>query len=64
MQFNFNSGVKESISLAHRELKKSCQLGEEQKEALKKANIFLDEGIKVLGKRQKHKMVADQSDYG
>ena len=38
--------------------------GDEQKEALKKADVFLDEGMKSLEKRQKHIKLADRSDYG
>ena len=34
-----------------------------QQECLKKAEAHLDEGKKALGTRQKHIMVAEQSDY-
>ena len=39
MQFNFNAGVKESISSARRELKKIMPKGDKQKEAIKKAKV-------------------------
>ena len=64
VQFNFNAGVEESISSARRELKKITPTGEEQKEALKKVDVYLDEGMKTLEKRQKHIKVADRSDFG
>lgn len=64
VQFNFNTGVQESISSARRELEKITPTRDEQKEALKKAHVFLDEGMKSLDKRQKHIKVADRSDYG
>ena len=35
-----------------------------EKEALKKVKTHLDEGMKALGKWQKHIKVADRSDYG
>ena len=64
VQYSFNSGIEESISSAQRELRKITPVGEEQKEAWKKVDGFLDEGIKSLEKRQKHIKVADRSDYG
>ena len=64
VQFNFNASVEESVSSACRELKKITPTGDKQKEALKKADIFLDEGMKLMEKRQKHIKVADRSDYG
>ena len=64
VQFNFNASVEESVSSARRELKKITPTGDEQKEALKKADVFLDKGMKSLEKRQKHIKVADRSDYG
>ena len=61
VQFNFNAGVEESVSLACRELKNITPTGDKQQEALKKADIFLDEGMKSLEKRQKHIKVVDRS---
>ena len=64
VQFNFNSGVEESISSACRELKKITPTEDKHKEALKKADMFLDKDMKSLEKRQKHIKVADRSDFG
>ena len=59
VQYSFNSGIEESISSAQRELKKIMPVREEQKEAWKKVDSFLDKGMKSLEKRQKHIKVAD-----
>ena len=64
VQFGFNSGIEESMSSARRELKKIKGVGDAHKEALKKVDSFLEEGMKSLEKRQKHIKVADRSDYG
>ena len=64
VQFNLNASVEESVSSTRRELKKITPTGDKQKEALKKANVFLDEGAKFPEKRQKHIKVANRSDYG
>ena len=43
VQYTFNSGVEEAISAARQELRKVKPSVAEQKEALKKADNFLDE---------------------
>ena len=64
MQFNFNSGVQESIAAARSELVKMTPEGKREKETLKKVTAFLDEGAKSLATRQKHIQLADRSEYG
>ena len=53
IQYNFNSGVEESISAAKEELKKIKPSSDKDKESLQKASNSLDEGIKAIEKRQK-----------
>ena len=60
-QFNFNSGVQESIASACNELEKLMS-DPSDKDALSKAEACLDEGSKALLKRQKHIMIADGLD--
>jgi len=62
-QFNFNSGVQESIASACNEIQKLSS-NPSDKDALSKADAHLDEGEKALSKRQKHIMIADGSDWG
>ena len=50
--------MEESISAARKELEKINSGDPKDKEALKKADTCLDEGIKALEKRQKHIKVA------
>ena len=64
IQFTFNFGIEESIDTAKKELSKITSNDEQDKEAVKKAEMLLDEGLKALEKRQKHIKVADQSDFG
>ena len=65
IQYNFNSGVEESISAAKEELIKKIKPGSDKdKELLQKASNSLDEGIKTIKKRQKHVKVADSSEFG
>ena len=63
-QFNFNSGVQESITAARSELAKMTPAGENDKEVLKKATASLNEGTQALATRQKHIQLADRSEYG
>ena len=63
IQFNFNSGVEESIVAVKKELEKIEATGE-QEEPVKKAATLLDEGLKALERRQKHIKVADRSEFG
>ena len=64
IQYNFNSGVEETISVAKEELKKIKPGNDKDKEPLQKASNSLDEGIKAIEKRQKHIKVADSSEFG
>ena len=64
IQFNLNSSIEESMASASKELELLKPAKNGEKEALKKAKTHLDEGMKALGKRQKHIKVADRSDYG
>ena len=64
IQFNFNSEIEESIGAAKKELSKVTTTNDQDKEAIKKAEIILDEGLKSLEKRQKHIQVADRSEFG
>ena len=64
IQYNFNSGVEESISAAKEELKKIKLGNDKDKELLQKASNSLDESIKAIEKRQKHIKVADSSEFG
>ena len=54
--------MEESINAAKKELSKIAATDEQDKEAVKKADKFVDEGLKTLEKCQKHK-VADRSDF-
>lgn len=63
IQFTFNSGVEESINTTKKELSKIAAIDEQDKEAVKKADMFLDEGLKALYKCQKHNKVAYCSDF-
>ena len=63
IQFNLNSEIEESIGAAKKELAKVKATDEQDKEAIKKAEILLDEGLKSLEKRQKHIKVADRSEF-
>ena len=47
-----------------KELSKIATTDKQDKEAVKKADIFLDESLKALEKHQKHIKVADCSDLG
>ena len=62
-QFNFNSGVQDSIATARNELGKLAE-DPMDKSAWSKADACLDEGEKALKKRQKHILIADRSDHG
>ena len=64
MQFLFNTGVKESIASAQKQLEKMTPTDAAEKASLKKATGHLDEGVSALKTRQKHIKVADRSDYG
>ena len=64
IQYNFNSGVEESISAAKEELKKIKPGSDKDKKLLQKASNSLDEGIKAIKKRQKHVKVADSLEFG
>ena len=64
VQFQFNSTVEESMNAARKEIKKVQPATTEEKEAVKKATIHLDEGIRAIETRQKHIKVADRSEYG
>ena len=57
---------KQDVELSAAKQELSCVNPTErgQQEALKKAQVCLDEGMKSLEKCQKHIKVADQSDYG
>ena len=62
-QFNFNSGVQETIASARSKLGKLAE-DPTDKSAWSKADACLDESEKALQKRQKHILIADRSDYG
>ena len=64
IQFTFNSGIEESVTAAKNELSKIASTDDQDKEAIKKAEMLLDEGLKSLEKRQKHIKVADRSEFG
>ena len=64
IQFNLNSEIEESIGAAKKELLKLTTNNEQDKGVMKKAETFLDEGLKTLEKRQKHIRVADRSEFG
>ena len=64
IQFNLNSEIEESIGAAKKELSKLTTNDEQDKGVIKKAETFLDEGLKTLEKRQKHIKVADRSEFG
>ena len=51
-QFNFNSGVQESIAAAQSELAKVTPASDTERETLKKVTASLDEGAKPLATRQ------------
>jgi len=61
IQFTFNSGTEESVTAAKNELSKIASTDDQDKEAIKKAEMLLDEGLKSLEKCQKHIKVADRS---
>ena len=50
IQFNLNSKIKESIGAAKKELLKLTTNDEQDKGVIKKAETFLDEGLKTLKK--------------
>ena len=53
-QFNFNCGVEDAIASAKTELSKVKPTDSSTSEAVKKAELYLDEGSKALATRQKH----------
>ena len=61
-QFNFNCGIEDAIDIAKSELARIKPVDPEAKEAVKKAELSLDEGTKALATRQKHIKIADRSD--
>ena len=61
-QFNFNCGIEDAIDTAKSELTRIKPVDPEAKEAVKKAELSLDEGTKALATRQKHIKIADRSD--
>ena len=61
-QFNFNCGIKNAIDNAKSQLAKVKPADVETKEAVKRAEMSLDEGTKALTTRQKHIKIADRSD--
>ena len=63
-QFNFNSGVQESIAAVRSKLAKMTLAGENEKGVLKKGTASLDEGAQALATRQKHIQLADRLEYG
>ena len=64
VQFHFNATLDNSLGSAKKELEQLTSSSDGQKNALKRAVSHLDEGMKAIAKRQKHKKVADRSDYG
>ena len=52
------------MSAAKNELSKIARTDDQDKEAIKKAKMLLDEGLKSLEKCQKHIKVADRSEFG
>ena len=63
-QYKFNCGVEEAISSTRTELMKMKPSTPEDKEALKKVETSLEDGMKQLATRQKHIKIADRSDHG
>ena len=59
MQFNFNSSIEDTLSAAKQQLLHVNPTERGQQEALQKAQVCLDEGMKALEKHQKHIKVAD-----
>ena len=61
-QFNFNCGVEDAIASVKTELSKAKPTDSSTSEAVKKAELYLDEGSKALATQQKHIKIADHSD--
>jgi len=61
MQYNFNMGVEDSIASARRELTRMTPTGLKERESVKRASDYLDEGASVLKTCQKHIKAADRS---
>ena len=56
--------MEESINAAKKEIKKVKPAATDEKEAVRKATIHLDKGIRAIETRQKHIKVTDPSEYG
>ena len=63
-QFNFNSGIQESIAAGQSELAKVTPVSEMEKEMLKKVTASLDESAKALATRQERIQLGDRLEYG
>ena len=63
-QYNFNCGLEDAIDTAKSALTKASAKTADPsaKEAIRKAELSLDEGTKALAIRQKHIKIADRSD--
>ena len=64
LKYNFNMGVVDLITSARRELCTMTLTGLQERESVKSASDYLDEGALLLKTHQKYIKVADRSRFG
>jgi len=61
-QFNFNCSIEDAINTAKSELSKIKTTDSDTRDAVQRAEMSLNEGLKALSIRQKHIKIANRSD--